>query len=253
MWTIEQDAVEQYRQLFEESPVAYHELNLEGIVQRVSNAECAMLEYSREEMIGRHISKFVAPYEKQACLQTFSRKIHGELPPGPHYRHYRTKSNQDIAVEIYDHLLRSPAGKVLGIRSALIDVTKRLADEKAMKERQLWLDRIFQSFPDAIVIVDTLGLVKQMNARAEELLGWKASSLLGKPLLRATHTTTSPSSLDGHAYTSRQGIVEPWAGISTFLTEENETKSLFVATSPLLTSDDVCIGIVLSFDPLDEE
>lgn len=253
MLMTDQDAVEQYRQLFEEAPVAYHELNTKGIVLRVSNAECIMLEYTREEMVGRHISEFVSPQEKEACLKAFSKKIQGELPEGPFYRRYRTKDGRDITVEIFDHLMRDAEGEVIGIRSALIDVTNRLAIESAVREHQQWMNSIFQSIPCAIAIVDTLGLVKQINPYAEELLGWKTSSLLGKPFLRITQTTTVPASSDGQPYSSRCGVAEPWSGISTFFTEQNEIRSLMVKTSPLLTDDDVCIGIVLSFERLKED
>ncbi len=252
MQRTDQDAVEQYRQLFEEAPVAYHELNVQGVVQRVSDAECKLLEYSREEMVGKHICEFVAPYEKKACIQTFAKKMQGQLPIGHTLRYYRTKSNREVAVEIYDQLMRDSAGEVIGIRSALIDVTSRLKTEAALKESQLWSDSLFQSIPEAIVILDTLGFVKQMNPHAEKLLEWSSSSLLGKPMLAMTQTTTAPLSPDGQPYSSRFGIAEPWSGISTFLTEKNDLKKLYVETSPLLTEDEVCIGIVLSFEPLEE-
>lgn len=253
MLRTDQDAVEQYRQLFEEAPVAYHELNVEGIVQRVSNAECKLLEYSHREMIGKHICEFVASYEKEACMQAFAKKIRGALPAVHTLRYYRTKSNKEVAVEIYDHLMRDASGEVIGIRSALIDVTSRLRNEAELKESQLWQDSIFQSIPEAVVILDTLGLVKQMNPHAEKLMGWSASSLLGRPMLAMTQTTTTPLSPDGKPYSSRFGIAESWSGISTFLTEQDELKKLFVETSPLLTEDEVCIGIVLAFEPLEEE
>jgi PAS domain S-box-containing protein len=252
MLKTDQDAVEQYKQLFEEAPVAYHELNVEGVVQRVSNAECKLLEYSREEMLGKHICEFVAPYEKDECLQRFAAKVRGQLPVARTLRYYRTKSNRDIAVEIYDHLIRDPSGEIIGIRSALIDVTTQVKHEAALKENQLWLDSVFQSIPQAIVILDSLGLVKQINPCAENLLEWSAPALLGKPLLAMTQTTTTPLSPDRQPYSPRFGVSESWEGVSTFLTEHNELKRLFVKTVPLLTEDEVCIGIALTFDTLDE-
>ena len=39
---------ERFRDLFEEAPVAYHEVDCEGIIRRVNQAECTLLGYEAE-------------------------------------------------------------------------------------------------------------------------------------------------------------------------------------------------------------
>jgi PAS domain S-box-containing protein len=48
-----------FRDLFDEAPVAYHELDLEGQFTRVNHTELRMLGYSIEEMAGRPVWDFI--------------------------------------------------------------------------------------------------------------------------------------------------------------------------------------------------
>ena len=52
---------ERFRSLFEEAPVAYHEIDTEGIVRRVNRAEREMLGLEAESIVGRHVWEFVVP------------------------------------------------------------------------------------------------------------------------------------------------------------------------------------------------
>ena len=50
-----------FRDLFERGPVAYHELDQEGIVCRVNQAECELLGIEAGRMLGRPIFEFISP------------------------------------------------------------------------------------------------------------------------------------------------------------------------------------------------
>src|SRR5439155_20909340 len=49
-----------FRELFELSPVAYHEFDATCILLRVNQAECRMLRFTADEMIGKPVWQFVA-------------------------------------------------------------------------------------------------------------------------------------------------------------------------------------------------
>jgi PAS domain-containing protein len=48
-----------FRELFDEAPVAYHELDLDNRITRVNATELSMLGYKFEEMVGRLVSDFI--------------------------------------------------------------------------------------------------------------------------------------------------------------------------------------------------
>src|SRR4030095_15855601 len=53
------DVVSQFRDLFDEAPVAYHELDNDNRITRVNKTELAMLGYTAEEMVGRSVWDFI--------------------------------------------------------------------------------------------------------------------------------------------------------------------------------------------------
>lgn len=55
---------ERFRVLYENGPVAYHEIDREGVIRRVNRAECEMLGYSEAELIGRPVTQLMAPGDR---------------------------------------------------------------------------------------------------------------------------------------------------------------------------------------------
>ena len=54
-----QESETRFREMFDDAPIGYHELDTEGRITRVNRTELATLGYSAEEMLGRHVWEFV--------------------------------------------------------------------------------------------------------------------------------------------------------------------------------------------------
>lgn len=54
--------------------------------------------------------------------------------------------------------------------------------EDALRESQEQIQTIFNSAPDAVIVMDQQGFVVQWNPKAETLFGWKAKEVMGKLL-----------------------------------------------------------------------
>jgi PAS domain S-box-containing protein len=130
-----------FRELFEFAPVAYHEIDANGIIQRVNQTECRMLGYTSEEMIDRPVWQFVAADQQEEARLSIRRKVAGEEPPTPFERDFLRRDGGYLILEIYDSLIYNRAGEITGIRSVLLDVTDRrlaeqlLANEVTERER----------------------------------------------------------------------------------------------------------------------
>src|SRR5579862_7839945 len=119
-----------FQELFEFAPVAYHEIDANGILRRVNQTECRMLGYAREEMIDRPVWQFVAADQQEQARQSIRRKVAGEEPPTPFERDFLRRDGGYLILEIYDSLIYDRAGEIKGIRSVLLDVTdRRLAEQ----------------------------------------------------------------------------------------------------------------------------
>jgi PAS domain S-box-containing protein len=171
-----------HRQLFEEAAVAIHEIDTGGIIRVVNQAECQLLGYLSQELIGRHISEFVAAEHQQAARDAISRKIAREEPVTIFTREYRRRDGNYIWLEIHEKLIESAEGEVVGIRSALLDITERYHFDTRIQKRFDWMRFVLDSIATAIVTADALGNVDFMNPAAEAITGWPQQHALGHPL-----------------------------------------------------------------------
>ncbi len=177
-WPINEQ--ETFRALFEEAPIAYHELDADGIVQRVNRAQCELLGYSPEDMIGKPIWAFTLHDEQKAIRETIARKLTGPEPVAPGRRTYITRDLRVVTAEVHSRLILDQSGQPAGIRAALIDITERVAAETHLLETQKWLVTTLNSLSEAVLAADPLGTVKFINGTAQELLEWPAAEAVGR-------------------------------------------------------------------------
>jgi two-component system sensor histidine kinase/response regulator len=121
---------ERYRRLFEDAPVAYHEITREGIVQRVNLAECVLLGFTAADMLGRPVWQFLAPAERDRYREAVLRKTSAEEPLVPHPLEYVRRGGSRLTVEIHENLIREADGTIVGMRCALLDITERRRAEQ---------------------------------------------------------------------------------------------------------------------------
>jgi PAS domain S-box-containing protein len=80
-------------------------------------------------------------------------------------------------------------GEIYGLILSLVDVTQqtRLAQAEAQQAVRLQasialFESLFEAVPDAIIVIDQLGLIRRLNRRALTWFGYPAEALLGRPL-----------------------------------------------------------------------
>ena len=125
------ESEERFRRLFEDAPVAYHEIDRDGTVTRLNRAEADLLGYEPEEMIGRPVWSFVSPDAQAQSREAVRRKVSGEQPLQRFCREYTRRDGKRLILEVHEKLIRDAGGEVTGIRSLLLDVTER---ERAQQE-----------------------------------------------------------------------------------------------------------------------
>ena len=133
------ESEERFRQLFEEAPVACHEIDRDGVVRRLNRAECALLGFDHSEIVGKPVWSFVADDERIRSQEAVRKKISGEQALVPFTRDYVRGDGARLTVEIHEKLIRDSSGTVVGIRSSLLDITerKRAQEELARNAQEL--------------------------------------------------------------------------------------------------------------------
>lgn len=241
-----QEPADRHRQLFEEAPVAYHEIDTHGVIRDVNRAQCELLGYSPEQMIGRPIWDFVAAENQQAARDAIAGKVARMFPPSVVTREFRRSDGNYLWVEIHDKLIENGEGEVIGVRSALLDVTERLQLEAEIRKQSDWIRFAFKSTARGIVTADALGNINLMNPAAEALTGWSHEEAVGRSLekvCRLERDSGEPVDLMSCV------LAEPAKANPTrnfvMIDRAGESQAVSWTVSPIWNDDEVIVGATL--------
>jgi PAS domain S-box-containing protein len=180
-----------FRDLFEQGPVAYHELDREGNVRRVNQAECELLGVEASAMLGRPIFEFVSRGAPSESREVFQRKLSGQQALAPFPRDHIRSDGRHLTLEIYEVPIRNAQGEATGMRSVMLDVTRRKEIEEALRDGEEVLRSVCASSLDALVMIDGGGRAILWNPAAERMFGYTAAEMLGQPV----HDLLAPAGL----------------------------------------------------------
>jgi PAS domain S-box-containing protein len=139
------ESEERFRMMFEQAPIAYHEIDKQGIIRRVNGAECELLERPADELLGTPVWELVAPEQRELSRSEVVRKLQGGKLTDAFTRDYLTKSGRRLRVEIHERAITEPSGAVAGIRSALLDITARVEAEAHIRKLNTELEHRVQT------------------------------------------------------------------------------------------------------------
>ncbi|HEX8559862.1 MAG TPA: response regulator [Pyrinomonadaceae bacterium] len=120
-----------FRGLFDDAPMAYHELDRDGRVTRINRAGERLLGYRAEELTGRPIWELVVEKVSQEAVR---RKLSGVMPMTSYERTFVRKGGALIRVQVEDRLIYDVEGNVTGIRTTLQDITERKRMEAELEQ-----------------------------------------------------------------------------------------------------------------------
>ena len=165
-----------FRELFDDAPVAYHELDMDGRIVRVNKTELALLGYSAEEMVGRHAWDF--------CVETISKEMVAEKLKGTgdigvaFQRNFHRKDGSTIPVLIRDRLIRDPSGAVCGIRTTMQDISELKRTEVSLRAAEENYRKIFENAIEGIFQISPDGRFLNANPALANILGYASPAYL---------------------------------------------------------------------------
>jgi PAS domain S-box-containing protein len=167
---------EQYRDLFNLAPDAIFTADLAGRFTDVNEAGCALLDYRRDEIVGRTIVDIIPP-EDAPRLEATRQRL---LVPGTVWVaewRIRHKDGTLIPIEVSAKIL--PGGRWQGFAR---DVRERKLAERRLQEAEARFRALFESAHDAIVVVDGRGEIRLVNPRTRYWFGYPPEELVGQPI-----------------------------------------------------------------------
>ncbi len=140
----QEETLQHYRQMVDEAPFGFHELDRTGRIFQVNRTELEMLGYAAEDMVGFPVWQFVV--EEEVTRQVILAKLAGDVSFHETFeRTYRRKDGTTLPVLVVDRVNLDKQGKISGIRSTIEDVTERREAEEALRKSEEQL-RQFQKF-----------------------------------------------------------------------------------------------------------
>jgi PAS domain S-box-containing protein len=115
----------------------------------------------------------------------FRRVVRTGEPYSIYSKPVTSPSNLDRGRTYWDWTLqpvKSPSGEVNGLILILANVTPRVQTELALEKSQVMFEHLFESAPDANILVDEKGRIINLNKQVEARFGYRREELIGKPV-----------------------------------------------------------------------
>ncbi len=169
-----------FERLFNSAPeaIVLHDTN--DFIVNVNDEFTALFGYSRAEAIGRPINSLVAPPDRLAEAAMLSAKvIHGERVEMDSKRMRKDGSLVDVWIlgaPIFDK------GTQMGVYAIYRDITERKRGEAELLLQKTYLERLFNSAPEAIVLHDNRDCIVNVNDEFTKMFGYSRAEAIGRPI-----------------------------------------------------------------------
>ena len=173
------DSEQRYRELYDEAPVGYHEIDLDARIVNINRTACELLGYD-----SRRAARPVRSGDHRACRESLCRpepreKLAGSRPLVPYQQVLVTRDGRDLIAEIQERERRGEDGRIVGLRSVVQDISKRKETEAALVESERRARALFDGIHDAVFVHDQEGRILDANPAACRQLGYTREELLG--------------------------------------------------------------------------
>ncbi|HZW73443.1 MAG TPA: PAS domain S-box protein, partial [Caldimonas sp.] len=179
------DSEARYRDFYEEAPVAYLSVGVDGRIRSANRTASELFGYARESLVGRPVFDLYpdTPTGKAVSRVVYERFLAGLETVGQEIEGRRSDGTP-IWIRLSVRPIHDAQGKVFATRSMLTDITDRKRAEQALRESEERLARVLESAMDAIVTFDADRRVELFNDAAEKTFRCAAASAIGNTIDR---------------------------------------------------------------------
>ena len=163
-----QESEQKFRDLFDDAPVAYHELDLDNRITRVNATELAMLGYKAGEMTGRSVWDFIIEEKPEEIMpRELSAKARVEYQCT-----FRRKDGRKVSVLMRQKFITDAAGAICGRRATLQDITALKRTERELREAEEKYRGIFENANEGIFQSTAEGSYLSVNPALARMIGY---------------------------------------------------------------------------------
>ncbi len=197
-----QESEAKLKDLFDNAPTGYHELDRAGRIVRINRTELEMLGYRAEEVLGRYAWEFVV---ESTSRESVLKKISGLKPLLPMERTLRRKDGSFVSVMLKDTLIKDENGAITGIRANVQDITEQKRTEQALKDSEQKYRLLGEGIMHQIWTAKPDGKLDYVNWRTLEYFGRTYSETLGDGWQSLVHPDDLGQSVENWTHSLKTG------------------------------------------------
>ena len=167
-----------YRNMINNLDVGFYQVTLDGIMINHNPAHNKILEYDlSESLIGKKVTDFwLFPEDREQYKEQILRDTYAKNYICPSL----TKNGKKVVVQLNSHIMFDKQGKNYGIEGTFIDITEKYNLEKKLRESEKKYRNLYDNTPFSVVLINTQGVVVDMNLKAKEMFGYDRHEIIGK-------------------------------------------------------------------------
>ncbi|UCE21937.1 MAG: PAS domain S-box protein, partial [Candidatus Aminicenantes bacterium] len=173
------ESEEKYRAIFESINDVYFRTDRHGIVTLISPSVQTQAGWAPEEIIGKPVTDFyLNPDDHKKTME----KLNESGVINDYELRLLAKDGSVIETSANSSLMFDNKGRPMGLEGILRNITERKRTEEELQAREAYLDQLFESAQEAIVMADKQGNALRINQEFTRLFGYTQEETIGKTM-----------------------------------------------------------------------
>jgi diguanylate cyclase (GGDEF)-like protein/PAS domain S-box-containing protein len=170
---------ERYRNIIEQMEDGYFESDPSSRLTFTNDANCRILGYPREELLGMNVNRFIDEKDHEEMNRIAAEVFKTGVPVRTHDVRIVKKDGTKAFHEISLSSIRDAEGKSIGLRGIARDITERILMEEKIRESEERYRTILEEMEEWYFETDLTGNLLFLNDILAENLGYPRKELKG--------------------------------------------------------------------------
>jgi PAS domain S-box-containing protein len=184
----------QFYNLFNKAPIGYLVLDSDGIIQKVNDTFCALINVPYQDVYQKPFIEFIGKEDRDYFSARF--RAFFKNPSGKHIEVKIVKKDGTILHSRMDGAIletekMTGTEKVLQLLLMVNDISDRVTAENTLRESEKRFRELVDNAPNAILVIQN-GIYVFANPTCERMLGYSNKNLTGKDALSIVETSYHP-------------------------------------------------------------
>ena len=171
----------QYRLLVETMNEGLIIRDSKGLLSYVNDRFCEMVGFDKEDLIGQSVENFLDEENKKILLDEIEKRKKGYSEK--YEIALRKKSGENLNYIVSPKPVFDKKGKFTESFAVITDISELKRAEQETRETRDFLENIFMTTADGLIVSDSQGLIVRVNSAMEEMLGFEEEELVGRNTL----------------------------------------------------------------------